>query len=181
MIDACMRALIHTGWINFRMRAMLVSFASYHLWLDWRYTAPYLAGLFTDYEPGIHYSQFQMQSGTTGINTLRIYNPIKQGIDHDPEGVFIRQWIPELSAMPKEYIHQPWLCSALMNGYPLPVVDEKIARNNAAKKLYDLRKQSNHKGEAQQIVHKHASRKTRRVNTKKPIKKQELEQMELEL
>lgn len=181
MIDACMRALIHTGWINFRMRAMLVSFASYHLWLDWRYTAPYLAGLFTDYEPGIHYSQFQMQSGTTGINTLRIYNPIKQGIDHDPEGVFIRQWIPELSAMPKEYIHLPWLCSALMNGYPLPVVDEKIARNNAAKKLYDLRKQSNHKGEVQQIVHKHASRKTRRVNTKKPIKKQELEQMELEL
>jgi deoxyribodipyrimidine photo-lyase len=84
MVDACMRALSATGWINFRMRAMLVSFASYHLWLHWREPALYLARLFTDYEPGIHYSQVQMQSGTTGINSVRIYNPIKQGIDHDP-------------------------------------------------------------------------------------------------
>lgn len=83
--------------------------------------------------------------------------------------------------MPKEYIHQPWLCQSLMNGYPLPVVDEKIARNTASKKLYDLRKQSSHKCEAQEIVHKHASRKSRMVNSKKPIKKQELEQMELPL
>ena len=57
MVDACMRALHQTGWINFRMRAMLVSFASYHLWLHWRQPALYLARLFLDYEPGIHYSQ----------------------------------------------------------------------------------------------------------------------------
>ena len=72
-IDACMRYLKSHGWINFIMRAMLVSFASYQLWLDWRVTSKYLSKYFTDYEPGIHYSQFQMQSGTTGINTLRIY------------------------------------------------------------------------------------------------------------
>jgi len=71
-VDACMRALIQTGWINFRMRAMLVSFSSYHLWLHWREPGLHLARVFTDYEPGIHWSQVQMQSGTTGINTLRI-------------------------------------------------------------------------------------------------------------
>ncbi|MDE5037666.1 FAD-binding domain-containing protein, partial [Francisella tularensis] len=82
--------------LNFRMRAMLMSFASYHLWLDWRVTSLYLAGLFTDYVPGIHYSQVQMQSGTTGIISIRIYNPSKQSIDQYPNGEFIRRWLPEL-------------------------------------------------------------------------------------
>ncbi|MBT4909982.1 MAG: deoxyribodipyrimidine photolyase, partial [Alphaproteobacteria bacterium] len=109
MVDACMRSLITTGWLNFRMRAMLMSFASYHLWLPWQITSRYLATLFTDYEPGIHYSQSQMQSGTTGINAIRIYNPIKQGVDHDPEGIFIKKWLPELSKVPKENIHMPWV------------------------------------------------------------------------
>lgn len=160
MVDACMRALKATGWLNFRMRAMLISFASYHLWLHWREPALQLARLFTDYEPGIHYSQVQMQSGTTGINSIRIYNPIKQGIDHDPNGHFIREWIPELANIPQEYIHEPWKATSNINDYPMPIVDEKTVRKNAADKIYSLRKTTEHKKFARKIVNKHGSRKS---------------------
>jgi deoxyribodipyrimidine photo-lyase len=125
LVDACMRSLIETGWLTFRMRAMLVSFASYNLWLDWRVTAPYLAGLFTDYEPGIHYSQFQMQSGVTGINTIRIYSPIKQSLEQDPHGSFIKKYIPELRDMDPAFIHEPWKLNLNPPGYPLPIVEQE--------------------------------------------------------
>ena len=95
MVDACMRSLNATGWLNFRMRAMLVSFAAYHLWLHWREPGLHLARQFLDFEPGIHWSQMQMQSGTTGINTLRTYSPAKQAADQDPAGECIRRWVPE--------------------------------------------------------------------------------------
>ena len=170
MVDACMRALIATGWLNFRMRAMLMSFASYHLWLHWRAPALHLAKLFTDYEPGIHYSQTQMQSGTTGINSIRIYNPIKQGTDHDPEGQFIRQWIPELNNISQEFIHTPWKVFPQINSYPMPIVNEEIARKAAADILYGLRKYKSHKETARKIFNKHGSRKsflTRKVVRKK--------------
>lgn len=160
MVDASMRMLIATGWLNFRMRSMLMSFASYHLWLHWRPTALHLARLFTDYEPGIHYSQAQMQSGTTGINSTRIYNPIKQGQDHDPDGVFVRSWIRELSDMPQEFLQTPWRAPNQMGDYPMPIVDEKSARKEAAARIHAVRKDKMHRLQAKDIVAKHASRKT---------------------
>jgi deoxyribodipyrimidine photo-lyase len=144
MVDACMRSLVATGWLNFRMRAMLVSFASYHLWLHWRETGLHLARQFLDFEPGIHWSQMQMQSGTTGINTLRIYSPSKQALDQDPQGIFMRQWLPE------------WGTSA----YPAPIVDEKVALKIAKDRLYPLRKTPEAKEQAQAVNQKHGSRKS---------------------
>ena len=159
MIDACMRCLMVTGWLNFRMRAMLISFASHHLWLHWQEPALHLARLFTDYEPGIHYSQIQMQSGSTGINTIRIYNPIKQGIEQDPNGKFIRAWIPELENVPDEFIHTPWDMDQPPCDYPAPIIDEGLSRKAAADILYGLKKGQGYRDAAQKIVEKHTGRK----------------------
>ena len=159
-IDACLRALNDHGWINFRMRAMLMSFASYHLWLPWRATGLHLARQFVDYEPGIHWSQVQMQSGTTGINTMRVYNPVKQGLDQDPDGRFVRTYVPELAPVPDEYLHEPWLWpGADRLGYPPPIVDHAVAARAARDALYSVRQGAHHRREAEGIVAKHGSRK----------------------
>jgi deoxyribodipyrimidine photo-lyase len=160
-IDACMRALDQHGWINFRMRAMLMSFASYDLWLPWRASGLYLARQFVDYEPGIHWSQVQMQSGTTGINTMRVYNPVKQGLDQDPTGAFVRRFVPELSGVPDAFIHEPWKWpGASTLAYPPPIVDHAFAAKAAKDALYALRKGAGHKDAARKIVAKHGSRKS---------------------
>ena len=147
MVDACMRRLVETGWINFRMRAMLMSFAAYHLWLHWRPAGLHLARLFVDYEPGIHWSQCQMQSGTTGINTLRIYNPTKQAQDHDPDGVFVRRWIPELAAGAASY--------------PQPIVQHTAAVQQARARLAEFRRRVEVRADIEQVAKKHGSRKGR--------------------
>jgi deoxyribodipyrimidine photo-lyase len=168
-VDACMRALIAHGWINFRMRAMLMSFASYHLWLPWRQTGLHLARLFVDYEPGIHWSQCQMQSGSTSINTIRIYNPIKQGQDHDPNGDFIRQWCHELQAVPNVYLHEPWRmdtataqrCSCMIGrDYPQPIIEPSSAAREARDRIWDIRRSSGFSAIADGIQHRHGSRRS---------------------
>lgn len=162
-VDACMRYLRATGWLNFRMRSMLMAVASYHLWLDWRATGPHLARMFTDYEPGIHWSQVQMQSGTTGMNTVRIYNPVKQGYDQDPAGTFTRAWVPELADVPDKLLQEPWRWEGagtlLGRAYPEPIVDVKSAAKEASTRVWGVRKGVAFRAEADRIVKKHASRK----------------------
>ncbi len=168
LVDACMRALTAEGWLNFRMRAMLVSFAAYHLWLHWRQPALHLARLFTDYEPGIHYCQLQMQSGTTGINALRIYNPVKQGLDQDPQGRFIRHWLPELAEVPERWLHEPWSMPESVQrdagcrigrDYPQRIVDHTQAARAARQHFSALRRDREANQEADGIREKHASRR----------------------
>jgi deoxyribodipyrimidine photo-lyase len=138
-----------------------MSFASYHLWLPWRDTGLHLARKFVDYEPGIHWPQVQMQSGTTGINTMRIYNPVKQGFDQDPTGAFVRAHVPELAQVPDMFIHEPWRWEqAEMLRYPPPIVDNASAARAARDALYALRRRADHKETARRIVDKHGSRKT---------------------
>lgn len=128
MVDACMRCLLETGWLNFRMRCMLVSFAVYNLWLDWRAVAAHMARCFLDYEPGIHYPQLQMQAGTTGVD-LRCYSATKQAKEQDPQAEFVRKYVPELRAAPSPSAAlEPWrrdAAAALAGcGYPPRIVDE---------------------------------------------------------
>lgn len=162
-VDACMRSLRATGWLNFRMRAMVMAVASYHLWLDWREPGEQLARYFVDYEPGIHWPQVQMQSGTTGINTIRIYNPVKQGFDQDPAGTFVRQWVPELAALPDDEIHEPWKSDQagkiLGKSYPFPVVDYLSAAKDARDKIWAVRREQGFRAKADAIQDRHGSRK----------------------
>jgi deoxyribodipyrimidine photo-lyase len=182
LVDACMRCLLKHGWINFRMRAMLVSFATYNLWLDWKRIAPHLARVFLDYEPGIHYPQLQMQAGTTGINAMRVYNVTKQAQDQDKSGTFIRKHVPELNNVPIKFLFEPWKMSKSMqlscqvligdtscaapteqeqgywNVYPKPIVNEQESARVAKQKVAAVRNQSQTKQQAQKVYHEHGSR-----------------------
>ena len=132
LVDASMRCVVETGYLNFRMRALLVSFLTHHLWQPWQSGVIHLARNFLDFEPGIHYSQFQMQAGETGINMIRIYNPTKNAKEHDKEGVFIKKWIPELKKIPTPLLFEPWKMSLIDQetyeckigkDYPNPIVE----------------------------------------------------------
>ena len=164
MIDAAMRCVKATGYLNFRMRSMLVSFLTHHLGQHWKYGAPWLAQQFLDFEPGVHYPQFQMQAGVTGINTIRIYNPVKQSQDHDPEAICITKWLPELAELPIQFRLQPWLMTSmeqqfyqfqLGKDYPLPIVDIQESGRLARDRIWKAKQSPEVKQESYRILKRH--------------------------
>ena len=163
----------------------LVSVAAYPLWLHWRPVGEWLATQFLDYEPGIHWSQLQMQSGTTGINTTRVYNPIKQAQDHDPKGIFVRRWLPAMKTIPDHWIFEPWKMPAdLLYSTPSqgatvfaePIVDLALATRESKAKVHARRKNEEVRSGNKAIIEKHASRKTLARSGKKNSIKEKQEE-----
>lgn len=164
LVDASMRCLNETGYLNFRMRSMLVSFFTHILWQPWQDATHHLSQQFLDFEPGIHFSQMQMQAAETGINTIRIYSPLKNSIEHDGDATFIKKWVPELAKLSTTFIHEPYLMTPLDqqfanfelgNDYPKPIVDIKQTRKKASDILYKMRQDPEVLSENKRILKKH--------------------------
>ncbi|WP_299339274.1 cryptochrome/deoxyribodipyrimidine photo-lyase family protein [uncultured Psychroserpens sp.] len=167
LIDACMRCLNETGYLNFRMRALVVSFFTHNLWQPWQAASQHLSQMFLDFEPGIHFPQLQMQAGETGTNMLRIYNPIKNSLEHDPDATFIKKWVPELRKLETHFAHEPYLMTEmeqqlyefhLGKDYPFPIVDIDKTRKKASDTLWNLRKNKKVREESKRILKKHTLR-----------------------
>lgn len=157
LVDACIRCAQHTGFLNFRMRAMLTSVACHLFRIPWRPVGWTMAQWWTDYEPGIHWAQIQMQSGMTGINTNRIYNPQTQLRRLDPQAHFVKRWVPELAALPAGAIieHQ----EVPVPGYPVPRVHWVKARKAWLKDYAQIKTMRNTKTQQQQVLQRHGSRR----------------------
>ncbi len=166
LIDAAMRCLNETGYLNFRMRALVVSFFTHNLWQPWQDASKHLSQMFLDFEPGIHFPQLQMQAGETDTNMIRIYNPIKNSLEHDPDAVFIKKWVSELKNLEIPFCHEPYLMTELDQvfnnfklgeDYPYPIVDIKETRKKASDILWNMRKNKQVKTDGKCILKKHTS------------------------
>ena len=137
LVDASMRALSETGYLNFRMRALVATFFCHILREWWKRGADHFHDHLIDADPGINYAQWQMQAGLVGVHPLRIYDPAKNTREHDPAGTFIRRYVPELRPVPDAYLPRPDRMSKavqrdvgveLGTDYPRPVVDFEARR-----------------------------------------------------
>jgi deoxyribodipyrimidine photo-lyase len=148
MVDASMRCLKETGWLNFRMRAMCASMLCDLMQQPWKLGADWFYYHLLDADPAINYTQFQLQAGVDGTNMMRIYNPRKQARDNDPNGEFIHKWVPELQSLPVKYLDQPEKTPvsvqnevgvSIGDDYPYPIVEYEQARHDIIEKIEQVR------------------------------------------
>jgi len=137
MVDASMRCLAETGWLNFRMRAMCASFFTHVLQQPWWIGADWYHHHLIDSDVGINYTQWQSQAGLIGKPSQRVYNPRKQVRDQDPDGEWITEWVPELTPLPSQFFDRPERTPLAVQSecgveigadYPRPVVDLEARR-----------------------------------------------------
>ncbi|ESR23522.1 cryptochrome/photolyase family protein [Lutibaculum baratangense] len=149
IVDAGMRQLWHQGWMHNRVRLIVGSFLVKDLMIDWRVGAAWFWDTLVDADPANNAASWQWVagSGADAAPYFRIFNPVLQGERHDPEGDYVRRWVPELSRLPKRWIHKPWqapedvLAEAgvrLGDTYPRPVVDHSVARQRALALFQEL-------------------------------------------
>lgn len=133
IVDAAMRQLNQIGWMHNRLRMVTASFLVKDLLIDWRWGEQYFMSKLTDGNLAANNGgwQWAASTGTDATPYFRIFNPTTQGERFDPDGKFIRQWLPELSQVPDKYIHTPHQWADKVGrplDYPLPIVSHKEAR-----------------------------------------------------
>lgn len=150
IVDAGMRELWQTGYMHNRVRMVVASFLTKHLLIDWRKGAQWFFETLLDADLANNSASWQWVAGcgADAAPYFRIFNPILQGEKFDPEGDYVKRWLPELQALPKKYIHQPWMASELVlseagivlgEDYPLPIVDHTAARKRALTAYKELK------------------------------------------
>ncbi len=130
LIDAAMRQLKAVGWMPNRARMIVASFLTKDLLVDWRKGERHFMQCLIDGDPAANNGGWQWAAGT-GTDAqpyFRIFNPVSQSEKFDPDGTYIRHWIPELRAVPDKFIHAPWKMDESPQDYPAPVVDHAQAR-----------------------------------------------------
>jgi deoxyribodipyrimidine photo-lyase len=151
IVDAGMRELWHTGVMHNRVRMVAASFLVKHLLIDWREGERWFWDTLVDADPGSNPANWQWVagSGADAAPYFRVFNPVLQGEKFDPDGAYIRRWVPEIARLPAGLIHQPWRATPLElkgagvdlgKSYPAPIVDHRQARERALRAYATLRK-----------------------------------------
>lgn len=154
VVDAAMRQLMKTGWIHNRGRMIVASFLVKDLLIDWRWGERWFMQHLVDGDPAANNGGWQWTAGTgtDAAPYFRIFNPVLQGQKFDPQGAFVRHWLPELTQVPDKYIHQPWTMppevqkkagGIIGQDYPAPIVDHASARKRALEAYSQAREESN--------------------------------------
>lgn len=133
VIDAAMRQLAATGWMHNRARMITASFLTKDLLIDWREGERFFMRHLIDGDLAANNGGWQWAAGT-GTDAqpyFRIFNPVSQSIRFDPQGDYIRRWVPELAALPGKYVHAPWTAPSRPKNYPPPIIDHAFARQRA--------------------------------------------------